>query len=66
MMKRKVMGEIFQVAFSPRGKSGLNCPMEQFPPKSKFLNVWQENIGSETCSDQTFFILLENSWNFDI
>ncbi len=28
VMKRKVMGQIFQVALSPRGKSGLNCPME--------------------------------------
>ncbi len=69
-------GQNFQVVFShgekgnklgsPWRRRGLSFPREQFLMGNKFLNVWQDIMGSKICSNQMFFVPLESSQNIDI
>jgi len=60
MFDKKYIFPFFWVPFSLKeledncllckgGRKGLSCHKEQFPPGSKFFNVWQENITSKLC-----------------
>lgn len=65
MLDKKYLFQIFWVPFSFKElkenflfckgvRKGLSCHEGQFPPETKFFNVWQENITSKIGPNQIF------------